>query len=93
MEGLAGNGVKKGACPLVLDCVSQLRYVLPGKIRWRLAQGEAMSFDLGWLCSLIDPIELENQMLNLAEVPDGDADQVQESARSKADSAFHSFNR
>jgi len=47
LEGLASNGVKKGNRPLVIDFVSQLRHVLSGKNRWRLAQGEAMSFDLG----------------------------------------------
>jgi hypothetical protein len=46
--------------------VSQLRHILIGKNCWCLAQGEAMPFDLGWLRFLIDPIKLDDEMLNMA---------------------------
>src|SRR6266545_4322543 len=79
LKRLTSNSVKKGEYPLVLHFVSQFRHVLIGKIYWRLAQSETMPFNLSWLCFLIDPIELDDKMLNLTEVPNRDTDQVQES--------------
>ncbi len=46
-----------------------------------MAHSKAMSFGLAGLCSLIDPIELYDEMLNLTGIPKRDTCQIKESTR------------
>jgi hypothetical protein len=59
--------------------ISQHGHVLLAKDGRRIAHGEAMSFGLAGLYFLIDPIELDDEMLNLAGISKRDTCQVEES--------------
>ena len=73
LQGLARKGIKKCSRSLVLELISQPGHVLPAEDFRRIAHREAMSFGLAGLCSLIDPIELDDEMLNLMGLSKRDA--------------------
>src|SRR6185503_20177124 len=61
--------------------ISQSGHVLHTKAFRRMAHGQTMSFGLAGLCSLIDPIELDDEMLNLTSISERDTAQVEDSTR------------
>src|SRR5262249_28996591 len=78
LEGLPSNRVEEGKRSVVLDLVSELCHVPAGESRRGLARGETMPLDLGRPRSLVDPIELQDQVLDVAPATCGDADQEEQ---------------
>ena len=80
LEGMPRDGVEERDSSFVRNLEGQLRHVRPGERAGCLAHRETMSFDLGLSASWVDLVDLQDEMIESAEIPRGSADEIEEGA-------------